>query len=253
MKRLVKWSAGLMAFGFLLIVAGGFLGGFRALSLWNLPFWGSSYQQMELEGNPSFSSIDVDIRAGDVSLSYGDSYSASMRWNNTQYALSAHVEDDTLMVRNPSVAPNLPNASASVHITVPRDSVLKQVSVHTSMGDVSLSRVTVSGTLSVSTSMGDIESSGITAQGGADFTSSMGDLTLHGDFPCDLNATADMGDLELEMVQPQSIYTIKASTDMGELEIDGEDVDSSTYQNGSGASKLTAASSMGDLSLSFEE
>ena len=255
MKTLVKLSAGLMAVGFVLAMVGGFLGGFRAVPQWNPWHLGTgSRQESALEDGTTFAAVDVDISAGDVILSTGNACSASMSWNGNGYALTAQVEDGTLMVRSQSKGNglgNLKNVSSSVHITVPQGEALERVSIHTGMGDVSLSDVSVSGTLQVNTDMGDIEGRRLSVQGGATWESNMGDLTIQGDFPCDLTVTSDMGDLELTLTQPKSVYTVSASTSMGDVAVDGKAVSGHSYDQSGGSWKLTATSDMGDVSLNF--
>ena len=254
MKTLVKLSAGLMAIGFVLAMAGGFLGGFQAMG-GNFPLFGSRLQQeLALESNASFTAVDVDISVGDVILSTGSTFSTSMNWGGSNYTLTAQVEDGTLVVRSQSKGNglgNLKNVYSSVHITVPEETVLEQVSVHAGMGDVSLSDVSVSGTLQVNTDLGDLEGRRLSVQGGAVWESNMGDLTIQGDFPCDLTATSDMGDLELTLAQARSVYTVSATTSMGDVEVDGEGISGRSYDQSGGDWNLTAAADMGDVSLDF--
>ena len=178
----------------------------------------------------SFDQVEVDLEWGTVTLRQEeDLYRCEADWTGTDYTINAWVEQGVLHVegkqRGGLHLDWKENQSATVTITVPEGAALRELSVYTSLGDVTLTGGKAgleTGPLTVESDLGSVTVESLST-GESDLTLELGDLTVTG---CtfqntqienssgavtvtdsqvgDLTCTLDLGDLTLERVSGKS-------------------------------------------------
>ncbi len=186
-----------------------------------------------------FTGLDVDVDLGDVYLVCGDKYSVDVSYKDGKnYRLLWEMDGDTLKVWSESdwSFHGVDSPEASVVVTVRSGAALKDISLTTDLGDVT---VEVEGVQCVdadlSTDLGDVNCVGLTAQ--------------------DLEAESDLGDVSVIFPHKEGV-SYDASADLGSLDV------GDSHWSGNGSTSYTAApqkyhvevrSSLGNVSLSLEE
>lgn len=194
----------------------------------------------ETEKYESFDRVSVDVSIGDLSITEGDEYSVSYRYNGVE-APRVSVEDGELKIvqTGKAFAINLqPNMSGRIDITIPKDAVIEDmdiendlgnieidgvsaedVRINASMGDIKVSNGTFED-MDIDESMGDVDLIGITAKS-VKVDNSMGDIKAEGFFN---RFTADdsMGDIKVENENDSDDVRIELDTSLGEVKYNGD-------------------------------
>lgn len=128
-----------------------------------------------------------------------------------------------------------------------------KLDVHSSLGDVKLTDMTIPGKIYVSTSMGDVKLLD-GSFGEMVLTNNMGDITITGEVTGDVEANCDMGDVKTELSGAETDYNYELETSMGDVEINGRNYDKNmsgkaNISNPGAAITLTLNSSMGDVKV----
>lgn len=257
MKRFVKWClilAGvLLVLGVGLHVVGAVMGG-RAESNsyfarrwndfaghWDWPMGGLLGETKTKDSgviNDPITAIDVDVDCGDVTLRQGEYFSVYMEWNLRGFTLDYEVEDGVLKVESDSKSGFLNGVSGwknEVTVTVPAWAMLDKVDLSTNLGDVDVDAIFMVDEADLNTALGDVECEGVWA----------GELT----------AETDLGDVDVRLPGSRGDYRWELETSLGELSVNGEkqsgDVPGAKLRGGMGSNRVTANSSLGDVSVSF--
>lgn len=248
----------------------------------NLPFGGGSAAAAETPVNTGapgeevwtelvpFSSVQLDVPLGDVSVLPGAEYHISISGARAD-TIDYQLDGDTLVVTGAdagSVEFFASGDQASVIIEVPEGVYLETVDLHTALGQVDVSGVTA-GSLTVAAELGDVYLDNVMAAD-ADVTLSMGTLTgysltttasltvendmgdvyLGGDFQGNTDITLSMGSLDFTTMQTLDTYSMDLSVTMGDLYLNGDHQYGSVRREG-GPNQLKIANSMGDADVYF--
>lgn len=286
MSRLGKTMAGAGLFfavtGILLSLAGSVMGADKSLDMrWgNHSFHLTPYnirgvvsgdeRRTEDTSLDPFTALDIDVKLGDVTIENGADYGVELSWSGERYELRYANENGILKVWDTGAETSFgAGYNASVTVYVPVEAALTDVSLNLSMGDASIYNLTTD-KLSVDCDMGGADLNDITAQvldinldmGSVDLYGgtvgesltarvAMGGAELYGDFPCDIDITANMGSVSLGLQRPASDYNCTLDSSMGSITVDGEEY-SRNYHGGNGPHSLKASSSMGSVEIYFD-
>jgi len=226
-----------------------------------------------------FQVLDINVEVGGVTVSTGSDYTVNLNWDSghSAYTLQSQQEGGSLQIWSEGkVESSLSSLnSAWIDITIPEDTMLENVTIHTGLGDVIwIAPCAVAGQVDISTNMGDVtweaegESSVNTLNFHSDmgdvyayfnsatalraeFSSHMGDVTVEGMQSAELTAWTNMGDVEIQLPGGEPLaYVLDAS--MGETYVNGDPRGKHILQNPSNAGRnVTGRSDMGDVSLGF--
>ena len=164
-----------------------------------------------------------------------------------------------------------------ITITVPKDAQLKEIDVASSMGNIemddlicqkveaecSLGNNTVNNLqaeeIELSNSLGNITTQNLTVEKEAKFSASTGNIDADGTFHGNVEVSVDLGNARLIVRgASRNDYELEASSDMGNLVIDGDKMDGEMMgadfqlENGQDR-KIQIDSSVGDVEITFEQ
>ena len=186
---------------------------------------GDKETQKEERDLSSFDKIKVDVGLADVSIAKGDGYHLGIS-RTEGYAIISEVKDNELLIHSDGDAKGI--VSATLTITVPGDAVLGSVDVKVGLGDISVKEVSIED-LHIDTGNGDCDITGCEL-GAADIKAAVGDVTI-----IKSGTTEDTA--------------FSLSADVGDIEIDGSEVES-PYKSGDGEKSIYVKASVGDISVS---
>ena len=199
----------------------------------------------------AFKSLKIDVSAADVTVAYGDDYGISYGFYDDQ-KLKMETQDDNFVVTSKNEdgffgVGFLWQESQYVKITVPQDTKLEDVYIHTSAGDIQLSEVTCK-KLDAKSSAGDITLTDNRIESGK-ITSSAGDIEFTDLDTDDLEIHASAGNAEGSLAQPLDSYNLDLKTSAGEITVDHKEHGNKYTTTADGNKTLKVKLSAGDVDL----
>ena len=206
----------------------------------------ASYNEAQ-EQVSAFKSLKIDVSAADVTVAYGISYGFY-----DDQKLKMETQDDTFVVTSKNEdgffgVGFLWQESQYVKITVPQDTKLEDVYIHTSAGDIQLSEVTCK-KLDAKSSAGDVTLTGNRIESGK-ITSSAGDIQFTDLDTDDLEIHASAGNAEGSLAQPLDAYNLDLKTSSGEITVDHKEQGNKYTTTADGNKTLKVKLSAGDVDL----
>jgi DUF4097 and DUF4098 domain-containing protein YvlB len=179
----------------------------------------------------------------------GDSY--TIRYSaNEKLIPEFQVENGTLCLsQNFAHTVSFGSKKCSVTITVPYSTALDSADISTDVGDITLKELELT-SLSLTADVGDIDIASCRL-GSVTLTADVGDINLEDSTFDSLSATADVGEVSVDAASDLSDYAIELSTDIGEVEVNGQDYRRSYKQTGSGDHSMTIEVSTGDIEVDY--
>lgn len=220
----------------------------------------------------SFTGIDADVPALDISIEQGDSLSCTYHCSKESEVPQVSVENGILKVtqNNHEDAPFwITGGASSLQITVPEGTELDGITVRSGAGDLQLTYLKT-GSVTADLSAGDLYMDNVQTNkvsAGMDAGDFSADLCSLGETEFDLSAgdcdisessidgcqiTSSAGDVTMDLKGDKSDYSFDISTSAGEVEIDG-DLHETEYQHQGGAGMIRADLSAGDVSINFSD
>lgn len=125
--------------------------------------------------------------------------------------------------------------------------------VHSNLGDVKLTNMTIPGEISAVTDLGDIQLLD-GSFGKMELENHMGDIKITGKVTADVNASCSMGAVKAELSGAESDYNYELETSMGEVEINGRDYKEdmcgkAEISNAGAQITLTMSSEVGEIKV----
>lgn len=199
----------------------------------------------------AFKSLKIDVSAADVTVAYGDDYGISYGFYDDQ-ELKMETQDDTFVVTSKNENGFFGvdfrwEESQYVKITVPQDTKLEDVYIHTSAGDIELSDVTCK-KLDAKSSAGDITLTGNRIESGK-ITSSAGDIQFTDLDTDDLEIHASAGNAEGNLAEALDQYNLDLKTSAGEITVDHTNQGNKYTTTADGNKTLKVKLSAGDVEL----
>lgn len=208
----------------------------------------------------SFDSIDADIDFGDLTVSGGEDFSiyVSITGDLGDYRIDWSVASDgQLKITSSGKSGHFgSNTSATVVVTAPYGTELRDVELETSLGNVSITELTVSGDISAHTSLGDVECVESYVPGETKLSTNLGDVNYALSDMVEgqkIDLETDMGDIEVNMDFPEAQCAYDLSTAMGDIQINDRKEGDEAVKHASSGCHLEAETSMGDISVFFKE
>lgn len=195
-----------------------------------------------------FDSINIQADGLEVYVVSGDSYSIECE-EDSNSEIYWDVESGVLNITQTYYGGLFNLDAAKLTVPVPSEAALDSFSAEVGAGDISISDLTVE-TLNIDSDAGDI-----TIETGAmeygTITTDAGDISVISCAFTELTAGASVGDTEIESSQTLSNYTFDIKTDLGDVEINGEDCLGSYQKGGSGEYQISVYSSVGDIDITY--
>lgn len=192
----------------------------------------TNIQSIEME---PFDRVEVNIDLGDISIIQdGPGYFVTFQNNVEEYELSYKLDGSTLSIESKgerAVHWGTVNAKASVVVIIPYGSGLKDIDLHTDLGDIMV---------------GQIERPVPTAT----LNTNLGDVTWDGSTVKELNVHSSLGNVTVMLPDLEKVgYEI--STSLGEIIVDNEVMtkENVNYKPQNAESYVRANSDLGDIYL----
>ncbi|MGE7022867.1 DUF4097 family beta strand repeat-containing protein [Solibacillus cecembensis] len=222
----------------------------------------------------TFKNINISNEHADIDILPSDSFSMEVTaFEPTD--VTYDVKGDTLTVKSNNNKDNAmtigfgPFKSPSIKIYVPQDTVLSNITIDSSFGDVNLQSIKYE-QFQLDVSYGDISFKKIDA-GQTEITSAFGDKSFHqfsserlivnseyGDIDVagELNGkttiNSSFGDVDLQLSNTKSDIGYDLSTSFGDLTVNNEDYGTKNSQLHDGENQLEVKVTQGDLELSLK-
>ena len=228
---------------------------------------GSAAERVSTElSEDTFSSLELDIDAANVTIETGDAF--SVNWEgDADREPKVERKSDTLKIKQSGGFHFLPsfNGQDKLTVTIPETQELKNLQVDLDMGNLTVRQIrakkagldldmgnmnltdAVFDTLEADADMGNISFSGLTVEKGS-MDADMGNIEgtgLDGFSTYDMDA--DLGNIEVGLHQEEAELTLKLSTDLGNVKVNGEKTGSGT--RGSGSARLTVSANLGNVEI----
>ena len=210
--------------------------------------------------------MDVKIRTGEkLEVAYG---------GNANLKPEVSLDGGTLTitqrgkVKNSFNLFNIGKNTAKLEVTIPSDAKItkftsqidicdmeiagfsaEDAEIHGNVGDIDVNGAAFgSSVITLNTGDLDVEK---TALGSGTISVNTGDIDVKQSAFGNLNVTGDVGDIDVELTEDRQAYAIDLSTDIGDVEVFGDDEGKSFSQQGSGSSSpsLTVKNHIGDIKV----
>lgn len=221
-----------------------------------------------------FTNLNVSIGYGDVEIVPSNRFALEINANETS-DITHEVKGDTLTINSDKTGGNTISIgiqsfqSPSIKLHVPKDTVLSNITLHASLGDVSFRQVSYK-KLNLLIDYGDITFENVVANQ-TEITNSLGDVSLKnfsskklvldsekGDVAIEgilngkTNITASLGDVTLDLENNKSELGYVLKTGLGDLTFNNEEHGSKLTQLYDGNNQLAVSLSLGDLDVSLK-
>lgn len=280
MKKLFNVGLGLLIFGLVasLTIAVIFRVNF-ATSFNDMPFINLSNNQNDTIYQEEYSSLnefDIDIDLGEVIIKEGSSYSLNIDYcekcgvkfmtteNNGKLTVRSNYKQNWFVtLRN--------NSTPVITITVPKDSIIENAKIQTSLGRVDLSSLTITklqatsnlgqivisnllvNTGTINASLGDVQISNTEANT-LSMNLSMGAASFRGIINHELEIDNSMGETTVMVQGELNDFELKLDVAMGSIEYDGntkDGLDQKLNINSNAEKLIDVNNSMGSVKISF--
>lgn len=199
----------------------------------------------------AFKNLRIDVSAADVAVAYGDDYQISYGFYDDQ-ELKMDAQGDTLVVTSKNDGSFfgigfLWQESQYVKVTVPEGTTLQDIYIHTSAGDIELSKVACE-KLDAKSSAGDVTLTGNTIVRG-EVASSAGDILFTDLDTDDMEIHASAGNAEGNLAEALDQYNLDLKTSAGEITVDHTNQGNKYITTADGDKTLKVKLSAGDVEL----
>lgn len=187
----------------------------------------TSIQNIEVE---AFDRVQVNIDLGDITVYQdGEGYFVEFRNNVDSYALRYRIDGSTLVIESDGWGTT--NAQASVTIQIPAGAGLKDMDLHSNLGDITV----------------ETFERGIPS---ATVETSLGDVTWYGSTVKELSAHSNLGNVTVMLPDLEKVG-YELSTSLGEVIVDNEVMtkENVNYKPRNAESYVRANSDLGDIYL----
>lgn len=209
----------------------------------------TTYEELD-----AFQSIDFDINVADITITSGDTYSISYQTRKKALIPSYEIKDGTLYVKQ-APAETLHglthNTSCTLMITVPKNTVLSQITGKSAVGDFTMENTSAI-QMDVSVNVGDTELTDVVLQQ-VTIGSDVGNISLE-DVTFDIaNLTSNVGDVDVDVTAALSLddFQMDLSCGFGEIEVNDNSYHEKYQSNIASEKSLTVSTGTGDIDISY--
>ena len=206
--------------------------------------------------------LDVSVGAADLRIEESDSF----RVETDNPYIEIHQRNDTLIIREKPHVANL--ESSSVTIYYPADTAFTRAELEMGAGRLNAFSLSCDH-LDLELGAGSVDIQLLYATRGADISGGAGEIRVsdgalhnleleHGVGECFIRSLltgstdieAGMGQLKVYVVGDMADYTIRATTGIGEILVNGTEIPEATF--GTGANRIEISGGVGSVELYFE-
>ena len=200
----------------------------------------------------AFQSIDFDVNVDDITITSGDTYRISYQTRKEELIPSYEIKDGTLYVKQAS-AETLRglnnNASCTLMITVPKNTVLSQITGKSAVGDFTMENASAI-QMDVSVNVGDTELTDVVLQQ-VTIGSDVGDISLE-DVTFDIaSLTSNVGDVDVTSALSLDDFQMDLSCGFGEIEVNDNSYHEKYQSKTASEKSLTVSTGTGDIDISY--
>ena len=200
----------------------------------------------------AFQSIDFDINVADITITSGDTYTISYQTSKKKLIPSYEIKDGTLYVKQSS-AKTLHgltnNTSCTLMITVPKNTVLSQITGKSAVGDFTMEHASAI-QMDVAVNVGDTELTDVVLQQ-VTIGSDVGDISLEDVTFNIASLTSNVGDVDVTAALSLDDFQIDLSCDFGEIEVNDNSYHEKYQSNVTSEKSLTVSTATGDIDISY--
>lgn len=197
----------------------------------------------------AFSEIDIEADILSVTIEQGEKY--EIRWDVKKANMPKYsVKNEVLTVTQNQKIPNISgNRSCKVYITVPKDVVLSDVEVETSVGEVIISDIVTMHT-DITSDVGDVELKDCQL-GETSLEADVGNVVMRQCSFMDLEGEADVGNFEIYGEEELSHYSYHLKAAVGDIKVNGEKVRKSFREQGDNGYEVNVSCDVGNIELNY--
>lgn len=216
--------------------------------------WESDWERssVELDELDAFDTIDIDVDLGDITIQAGDRYGLELDWWGSGYELAYANEAGKLEIWSREVGFGGLSADGwggEITVTVPYDQLLKELTVDSDLGDITITQVDVE-TADMTLDLGSLSGDELSVSRSLTVDADLGEVALSGNLTGETVITADLGSVLLMLDAPKDRYSYDLQVDLGDISVDGTKFQE-TVTGGNGENYIEVEASLGDITIQF--
>lgn len=178
----------------------------------------------------AFTSIRIDARIMSITIEEGPEFSIEGAYNKTHLKPIISVNGGKLEVKQQERKPKMNTGSQTcrITITIPSNTKLDKLDIDCNVGDIKL-RELAADDISIDTNVGEIDIRRVTFD--------------------NIDCTSNVGEVSVNPVKDLDDYDITASTDVGEVRVDGHSYKRSYNSRGNGSGKIRIDTNVGEINI----
>ena len=177
-----------------------------------------------------FSSIKIDAAVMEIRVEEGDKFYFDSTFTRDWLRPKVSVENDTLVIKQGRQKNGFKggNNNCRVVITVPSGSKFSDVDIDSNVGDIKLRNI-IAENIDIQTNVGEV---------------SVRDVSFD-----KLEVDSNVGEISIDPVYSIDEYSISASTDVGEVRVDGKKYKRSYNSKGSTGKRIQVSANVGEINI----
>lgn len=179
----------------------------------------------------AFTSIRIDARIMSITIEEGPEFAIEGAYNKTFLKPNISVSGNQLEVKQAQQKKtkfNTGSQTCRITITIPSNTKLDKLDIDCNVGDIKL-RELAAGDISIDTNVGEIDVRRVTFD--------------------NIDCTSNVGEVSVNPVKDLDDYDITASTDVGEVRVDGHSYKRSYNSRGKGSGKIRIDTNVGEINV----
>lgn len=209
-----------------------------------------------IEDETAFTSIDLNVDLGTVTIVAGDDYGVDIRAWGEGYEVDHWYSGDTLTIESTDSGSVLPtDCGSEITVYVPADVWLESLHVDLDLGDLTLSGLNLE-YAEIDLDLGSLTGEALTVTTAFQVDADLGEVNLYGDLGEYVYISADLGSVQLGLSKPASEYCWELSADLGSVTVDGRNQHTNNgneVTGGYGNRTIEVDASLGSITVDFDQ
>ena len=209
---------------------------------------------IEQDGTP-FTSIDLNVDLGTVTIAAGEDYSVDIRSWGAGYEVHHWYSGGTLTIESADSSVLPANCGSEITIVVPADVWLESLYVDLDLGDLTLAGLQLE-YADINLDLGSLTGEALTVATSFQVDAALGEVNLFGDLGEYVGVSADLGSVQLGLSRPASEYYCELEADMGSVTVDGKKQrpgDNNEITCGYGDRVIEVDANLGSITVDFDQ
>lgn len=203
-----------------------------------------------------FTSIDLDVDLGNVTIAAGDGYGVDITSWGVGYSVDHWYSGGTLTIESTDSGAYLSSDRGSeITVYVPADVWLESLYVDLDLGDLTLAGLQVE-QADIDLDLGSLTGEALTVTSHFQVDADLGEVNLFGDLGEYVDISADLGSVQLGLSKPASEYSWELEADLGSITVDGKNQragDDNQAAGGYGNRMIEVDASLGSITVDFDQ